>query len=951
MKLPNFTPKSIMIGLSLLAFFLRAYRLEAQSYWIDEAWSLFYANLSLAELWHALQTIRAAPPLYHVLTIYWVKLVGDGEYALRFLSLLFSVMAVPLTYRLGKTLGGGRLGLMAALLMTVAPYQIWHAQDARNYSMLTAAATMSMWSFFNVWQRGGWRWRLIYILSTLCAVFTHYHGLVIIGIQGLFFLIAWRRYWRNYLSWAGILLLILIPLIAWLIFGSRLWQSDHWLPQVGLWDSYIRNAVAYSVGELIPRPQAIFLTLIFVSFYGIGLIYAAYRQWRILNGWEMLAFLLAYTLAPNIAVWLYSQFGTSVYLERYLISVQIGYLLAIALGVLAIFDMAGGFARLGSVISGRCFSVPAPVRRFLPYILGSAVIMILVSLSGWVLSRHYYDPVFAKPNWRGVIRMIEAFSQPGDAILLTGDGGEKLFDYYYRGDLPVYYNFNTPAPPPAEARRRIADITARYRRLWYTPYGVAIDAVLEPWLAEHSYPAWQSWLGRKRLALYQTQAAIQRQETVGALFPDPSGQGPRLIEAGLPNTSIAAGDLLPLSLTWQTETPLPHDYQLSLRLVNRRGDIFAQSDWPPLAANNPTSSWSPRQAISDRRSLWVPPDIPPGAYLLQLVVYEPTSGQALGQPVTLPDIAISPANIIPPLEALSIPNLIQNPEPPQPVPNTLTERQSPQPNIQYPISNIQYPRLVGYVLPEEIQPGQELWLWLYWQAQGWLAPDIGLQLSLHSGNETVAFGDPLADSVGPLDSWRPGQVRRAVYHLPTSPRLAGESAEVRLILKAGSDTLVDIPVAHVKLLTRARQFELPAMTQPVNVVFSAPSASGNATLLKLLSYDLPTDTLLPGDKLPLTLYWQAEAEMEVDHTVFVQLLNSAGRVVAQVDVPPLAGAAPTTTWLPGEVLTDPYTLALPADLIPGEYRLITGLYDAATGQRLAVASGGDFVELGKITIE
>lgn len=928
MKLLNLTPKLIIFGLTLLAFLLRAYCLEAQSYWIDEAWTLFYANLSLAELWRALQTIRAAPPLYHVLTIAWVKLVGDGEYALRFLSLLFSVIAVPLTYRLGKTLGDSRLGLAAALLMTVAPYQIWHAQDARNYSLLTAATAMSMWSFFNLWQRGGWRWRLIYILSTLCAVFTHYHGLVIIGIQGLFFLIAWRRYWRAYLSWAGALLIILIPLVAWLSFGSSLWQSDHWLPQVGLWDSYGRNAVAYSVGELMPRPQAIFLTLIFVSLYGIGLIYAACRRWRILKGWEMLAFLLAYTLAPNIAVWLYSQFGTSVYLERYLISVQVGYLVAIALGVLAIFDTAGDLARLGSGSFGRRFSLPALVRRFLLRIPGSAVIIILVSVSAWVLSRHYYDPGYAKPNWRGVIRMIEAFSQPGDAILLTGDGGEKLFDYYYGGDLPFYYSFNTPAPPPDEARRRLADITARHRRLWYTPYGVGTDAVLEAWLAEHRYPAWQSWLGRKRLALYRTQAALQRQDTIGALFPDPAGQGPRLIEAGLPNTAFAAGDLLPLKLTWQAETPLANDYQLSLRLVNSRGDIFAQSDWPPLAANNPTSTWSPHQAISDRRSLWIPPDIPPGRYLLQLVVYDPISGQALGQPVTLPNIAISPSNITPPLEALSIPNLIQNPEP-----------------------KIENPRLVGYVSSAEVRPGQEMWLWLYWQAQDWLAPDMGLQLSLRGENETVALDDPLAASVGPLDLWRPGQVRRAVYHLPTSPRLAGESAQVRVILTAGSDTLVDIPVAQVKLLTRARHFELPAMTQPVNVAFSAPAASGNATLLKLLGYDLPTGALRPGDKLPLTLYWQAEAEMKVDYTVFVQLLDSAGQVVTQVDLPPLAGAAPTTTWLPGEVLTDPYIPVLPADLMPGNYHLIAGLYDAATGQRLAVASGGDFMELGKIIIE
>jgi hypothetical protein len=91
--------------------------------------------------------------------------------------------------------------------------------------------------------------------------------------------------------------------------------------------------------------------------------------------------------------------------------------------------------------------------------------------------------------------------------------------------------------------------------------------------------------------------------------------------------------------------------------------------------------------------------------------------------------------------------------------------------------------------------------------------------------------------------------------------------------------------------------------------------------------------------------------MKTSYTVFVQLLNSAGQVVAQVDAQPLAGAAPTTTWLPGEILTDPYTLTLPPELPPGDYRLITGLYNAANGERLSVATGGNFVELSPLTVK
>jgi hypothetical protein len=78
----------------------------------------------------------------------------------------------------------------------------------------------------------------------------------------------------------------------------------------------------------------------------------------------------------------------------------------------------------------------------------------------------------------------------------------------------------------------------------------------------------------------------------------------------------------------------------------------------------------------------------------------------------------------------------------------------------------------------------------------------------------------------------------------------------------------------------------------------------------------------------------------------VQLLNETGQVVAQVDAQPQAGTAPTLTWLPGEILSDPYTLTLPPTLPPGTYRLIAGLYDATTGARLPLAGQDtDFVSL------
>ncbi|GIK41188.1 MAG: hypothetical protein BroJett011_50210 [Chloroflexota bacterium] len=950
MRLSSSRQKLIILGLTLLAFLLRVYRLEVQSYWIEEAWTLYFAKLPLSELWRSLLTEEPKPPFYYFATLYWIQWVGDGEYALRFFSLVFGVMAVPLSYRLGQALGDDRLGILTALLMTVAPYQIWHSQEARMYSIFTAASMMSMWGFVKMLpdlegfqkplKSKRWRWWLLYVAGTEWAILTHYHALVVIGSQGLFLLLTWRRHWRSYLAWAGTLIVIFLIYLPWLVVSSALLQRFlHWLEQPTLWETFVRGAQAYTVGEYMPPAEAVLLVLVFVAVYFLGLIYASRRRWGLWRGSEMLAFLLAYTLAPNLATWLYGELRTPVYFERYLIPVQVGFLLAVAMGILAIYDLRFWIYDLRFWTSKTHRDSPPLLRSHLPpvvhggapLLLATLLLVTVLTINGYALWQHYFNPAYAKDDWRAVIRKIEAFELPGDAIILTGDGGEKLFDYYYRGKLPLYLDFLSPAPPPEEARHIIARIAGAHRRLWFTPYGVDLDPVLESWLAEHAYPAWHSWLGRKRLALYAGSAApTDRLEEINAIFADSQGKGPELITLALSSKTTPAGDLLPLELTWQTPTSLEQDYQLSLRLMNNRGDIFTQSDWPPLTAAGATSTWPPNQLIPDRRALWLPPDLAPGSYALQLVVYDPASGQPLGQPLVIPNIPVGPAQITPPLTTLPIPNPIHN--------------------SQFTIHNSQL-TLVGYVLPDKIQPGQEMWLWLYWQASSSSPPlegggQGGVRLTLSDGSNSIASDFPLADSVGPPDSWQAGQVRRAVYHLPTSPRLTGSQAQVKVaLLTPAGEVEAETSLAAVALAVRSRRFETPVIATTANIAF------GNSSQLKLIGYDGPPTTLAAGGPLPVTLYWQAIAEMKTDYTVFVQLLNDAGQVVAQVDSQPLAGAAPTTTWLPGEILTDPYTLTLPANLPPGGYRLIGGLYDAATGARLPVAAGGDFVELSLFTVK
>ncbi|MCX7681863.1 MAG: hypothetical protein N2508_07865 [Anaerolineae bacterium] len=125
---------------------------------------------------------------------------------------------------------------------------------------------------------------------------------------------------------------------------------------------------------------------------------------------------------------------------------------------------------------------------------------------------------------------------------------------------------------------------------------------------------------------------------------------------------------------------------------------------------------------------------------------------------------------------------------------------------------------------------------------------------------------------------------------------------------------------------RAPTFELPASMHPVNAELGDK--------IVLLGYTLEPDYVQAGGTLHLTLYWRARARLPQPYTVFTHLLGPDGSMVAQQDNMPQQGRAPTTCWVPGEVIADEYTLTIPPDVPLGDYTLLTGLYIWETGERL-----------------
>lgn len=85
------------------------------------------------------------------------------------------------------------------------------------------------------------------------------------------------------------------------------------------------------------------------------------------------------------------------------------------------------------------------------------------------------------------------------------------------------------------------------------------------------------------------------------------------------------------------------------------------------------------------------------------------------------------------------------------------------------------------------------------------------------------------------------------------------------------------------------------------------------------------------------LYWRTMEKIERDYTVFVHLMDGAGKIVDGYDSQPSSGMTPTHTWIPGALTADAIVMPIAPEVLPGQdYRLAIGLYDLATMRRLLV---------------
>jgi len=595
----------------LLAFGLRVYRFDYQELRGDETFGYLFVQRSYTGMIDA--TIELAEPhpvgSYFVLKS-WLGVAGDSEFALRFPSAWFGVLAVALTLRLAARLSFRRAtGLLATLLLAISPYAIWHSQDARMYSMSMALTVAAVWLGVETLQRQRMRWGMAYVGVAWLALHTHYYAAFVLVALNVFvatraiFIPAMRANLANWLMWQLIVGALYLPWLAGAatIVGGYGGNGDS--PTFAAMVQ--RSLSVFAVAESTPADQQLLwagvaAALLLVAVVRLMLGNAVDRR--------TLWLLLCYLSIPVLMIWWGAQ-ERPIFNERYLAVSAPPFFLLLA----AAFD------------GHRFTGWREQALRALSLLL-LAALLVAMMLS---LYRHYADPAFSKTRgWRELAAMLDRYAAglPPDRVRIAQNFPDPTLWYYFRG--AVEHVVLPPTPHDVTGAQATVDAlqAADVRRILlplqpapnWDDREIAVAA-----LAESVYDrVHEEQVGVWPLLIYAGHPSLRVEtglehtfENGFALTDIATLEGQRLTPGGL------------LTFTLSGARPPSDDLgalKLTIQLLDTGGVLVAQQD-TPLAEWHSGNG----RSLSHSYGLLLPMELMPGRYRLIAAVYD---GSAEGLP-------------------------------------------------------------------------------------------------------------------------------------------------------------------------------------------------------------------------------------------------------------------------------------------------------------------------------
>jgi hypothetical protein len=367
---------------------------------------------------------------------------------------------------------------------------------------------------------------------------------------------------------------------------------------------------------------------------------------------------------------------------------------------------------------------------------------------------------------------------------------------------------------------------------------------------------------------------------------------------------------LPVTLYWETLAQINGEHNIYIRLVDDQGNTWGQVDRLILAGLWRPDRWYSGYFIRDEYKLPIDPATPPGVYHFEVGMYDFVTGQSYGVAQNIGEITLTPPEKIPRASDLKLDTLISTP-----ANEALT--------------------LVGHNFAEtQVSPGAEIVGKIFWQASQPMAKSYQLEFSfLSADRKKYVVAERALSNAYPASRWRQAEVVGAAYRFRV-PAVAPPGDYPLMVTVLGSDTGQPVGpailLAQVTVKGQERNFELPQGVTPISAFLNDE--------IELVGYKLIDQSVAPEGTFGLNLYWRSLRPATSSYTVFVHAVGPDQVIRGQWDSVPAQGSAPTSGWLPGQVIEDHYDVPLAKDAPPWKYDIFVGMYDALTGQRLPASS-------------
>jgi hypothetical protein len=382
--------------------------------WLDEALSVNIAHLPLGDIPAALRH-DGHPPLYYLVLHGWMAVFGSGDGAVRALSGVLSVAALPLAWVVGRRRGGSLLAWLTVGVLAMAPFALRYATETRMYSMVILLVLVGYLLLDDITRRGrdgGLRLVALAVVSG-ALLLTHYWSFWLVAAVEV--VLAWT-WWRNRtpevrratarafvaVAAGGLLFLPWVP--------SFLYQSAHtgtpWASPQQPFSIFAIVLADFGGGGFRASDfvGAVLLLLVLLAVFGaargrrhIDLDLVTVRQFRVE------AAVLVLTLLIGISL---SILAGSAFASRY----------AAVFFPLFVLLVAGGITRFGD-------------RRLLA---GAFAVVLGMSCMG-----AYWAATYQRSEGRVAARAINASAEPGDLVVMCPDQLGPAFSRSLRDDLDV----------------------------------------------------------------------------------------------------------------------------------------------------------------------------------------------------------------------------------------------------------------------------------------------------------------------------------------------------------------------------------------------------------------------------------------------------------------------------------------------------------------------------------